>query len=761
MLLKQPMSSSTTHRPSQCVIAVVLLAMTAPTAIGSELRPGSAFGTLAAIHAWEKSSDAHVHLLAQSNTADESRSSFYQRHRAAIGVVISLVLLQAVVIVLLIFDRSRRRRAEQALRGVLKAAPIGIGVMRGREFQQVNDGLCQMLGYTESELVGQPVRMLYKTDEEYRRVGELGYDQLEELGMTSIETQWISRDGCSLDIILRLAALGGQAVSSGVTFAAMDVTHRRRAESELREQERMLRTLLSNLPGMAYRRRNDAEWSLEFASEGCCALSGYMAQALLGNREVPFVSLIHPDDRAAVCSEVKAAIQEKRSFEVTYRINTAQGAVRWVLDRGMAIGSSHDRPVVIEGFMSDITERRRAQDEREKLEDQVRYTQKMEAVGQLAGGVAHDFNNLLTVISSHAEMVRGQVPAGSEIFESMKMMERAVEQATSVTRSLLTFSQKLRTDRKRVNLCQTVDESAKMLWRTMPAAIQISLKTDCDPQPWICADATQIHQIILNLAINARDAMPKGGTLTIAVERPALATFSEGDEQVRKLGARLVIADTGTGMSDKTRARIFEPFFSTKGPGRGSGLGLAVVHGIVKEHEGAIEVSSTEGAGTRVTITFPCVDPADVDREVEELAIPRGAGETILLADDYPYVRSIIATTLASAGYEILQAGDGDACLKLFSEHRDVIDLLLLDVDLPHKSGFECLHEIRESGAHVPAIMITGRADEVVEDELEEGVMVFPKPFTMAELGRCVRDWLRRYKERSCNDQQSNIRTVG
>ncbi len=375
--------------------------------------------------------------------------------------------------------------------------------------------------------------------------------------------------------------------------------------------------------------------------------------------------------------------------------------------------------------------------EKLSLKEQLLHAQKLEAIGSLASGVAHDFNNLLQVISAHADLVKNSIEPDSKVNESMKTVLHAVRQATGVTRSLLTFSHKLRSEKTPVDLCSTVDQAEKMLRHSLPASIELLIETDCEPPPWVNADSTQLQQIILNLSVNARDAMPDGGTLRISVSPPIVPASSQMPSGSEAPVARIVVSDTGTGISPAIQKRIFDPFFTTKEREQGTGLGLSITHGIVKDHEGRIEVESRVGVGSTFTTYLPCTSQTrDIGPDQRETAPPKAHGELILLAEDNRQVRDAITTTLVSAGCEVVQAADGDAFLEILQRYGQVAQLLILDVDLPKRTGLTCLREIRAQGSRTPAIVITASPDIQVDEQLDEYTILLPKPFPVSELQR-------------------------
>ena len=297
---------------------------------------------------------------------------------------------------------------------------------------------------------------------------------------------------------------------------------------------------------------------------------------------------------------------------------------------------------------------------------------------------------------------------------------------------------KLPADKTKVDLCATVDSMLRMLPRTLPASISLTVDTTCDPKPWVYGDATQLQQVVLNLVVNARDAMPGGGHMILAVtnvkEPGANGGFSF---------ARLVVREDGVGIPPEGSARVFDPFYTTKARGQGTGLGLAVVDGIVRGYGGHIEVQSSVGAGATFTVDLPSVAAGTAESPGVKVAAREGRGELILLAEDQEQVRAVLALTLESLGYEVVQAADGDALLERFREHRERIRVLVLDVDLPKRSGIECLRLIRKEGVMIPAIVVTGSAGVQLGPQDVETTLL-RKPFPMSSLGEVVFEMLHR-----------------
>jgi PAS domain S-box-containing protein len=514
-----------------------------------------------------------------------------------------------------------------------------------------------------------------------------------------------------------------------------DVTQRRQAEAQVQESRRTLLTLLSNLPGMAYRCRNDPDWTMEFASEGTTALTGYPPDALIGNRTVSYAQLIHPDDRQMVWELVQAAIAEQQPFQVTYRIRTASGVEKWVWEQGRGVYGPNGELQALEGFITDISERK-------YLEEQLRQAQKMEAIGQLAGGVAHDFNNLLTAILGNVSLLLSNLPPGDPNRELLEATEQAAVRATDLTRQLLGFSRQTVLRLEPINLNHAIEEVLTILKRTIDPRIRVEVKAE--PNLWeVQADAGQIHQVLLNLCLNARDAMPEGGTLRLETANRAVdeRRARRHLEASRGEFVRLRVSDTGQGIPPEIRDRIFEPFFTTKGPGKGTGLGLAMVYGIVKQHQGWIECWSELTRGSRFDIYLPRAAVGATEPAAPAAPVgANGGSECILLVDDEAVIRNLGRTILQRQGYEVLLAEDGQQALELYQRERPRIDLIILDLTMPNLSGRDTLRHLRQIDPSVRVLLSSGYSADHVGDEERELVRGFVnKPYRPGDLTAAVR----------------------
>jgi signal transduction histidine kinase len=382
-----------------------------------------------------------------------------------------------------------------------------------------------------------------------------------------------------------------------------------------------------------------------------------------------------------------------------------------------------------------------------RSERQLMHSQKLEAVGRLAGGVAHDFNNMLTAIMGYANVLREDLPPGQATREAVDGIMGASERAANLTRSLLAYSRKQLLARRPLDLRTALGDAARLIGRVLGEDVRLVLELPPQPLP-VLADSGQLDQVLMNLCTNARDAMPRGGVLTLSADRvelddaQALASGLSGGGDF----ARLQTRDTGVGMSRLVLERVFEPFFTTKPTGKGTGLGLAIVHGIVLQHDGAVSVDSAEGKGTTVTILLPMLAPGDAiaDRADAPAAGVRGGTEVVLLAEDEPIFRAVVRRILERSGYTVIEAGNGREAVAAFAANRERIALCILDVVMPELNGRDALAAIRRIAPRARALFTSGYADDVLGAPAPgaEETEVIPKPVAPTELLKRVRQAL-------------------
>jgi PAS domain S-box-containing protein len=406
---------------------------------------------------------------------------------------------------------------------------------------------------------------------------------------------------------------------------------------------------------------------------------------------------------------------------------------------GRAVATEDQPADVLEAIAEDITERR-------MLEDQFRQSQKMEAVGRLAGGIAHDFNNLLMVVSGYTEVLLDQLPAGHPLQTKAQAIRQASDRATALTRQLLAFSRKQHLELKVIDLNAIVTDMERLLRPLIGEDIEVSTSlaptTGCTR-----ADAGQLEQVIMNLVVNAKDAMPNGGKLSIRTAAVTLDESYRPENTFIKHGpyVMLSVSDTGHGMDRDTQARVFEPFFTTKEKGKGTGLGLSTVYGIIKQTGGYVFVQSEPGRGSVFTIYFPRVDePIEALNPNPATLASTGGSETILLVEDEESVRQLIRETLESRGYRILEAENGQAALALAASHPDPIHLVVTDVVMPGLSGHEFIQQLLPARPDAKILYLSGYAEDAVSSPINPGDLkaFLQKPFTLQNLTRKVREVL-------------------
>jgi signal transduction histidine kinase len=398
------------------------------------------------------------------------------------------------------------------------------------------------------------------------------------------------------------------------------------------------------------------------------------------------------------------------------------------------------------GIARDITDRKCAHDHKLKLEEQLHHAQKMEAVGQLAAGVAHDISNLIVVIMGSIEQMRRAMREYEAGAPGLAMIEDAARQVSEITRSLMTFSRKVPASKQQLDLWDVVKESVQLLRRLIPASIKVNMRIDLTRAVWMRGNKAQLQQAIINLGINARDAMPAGGQLSIR-----LGSFSqEGDLTLASAPtdgsklAQLIVSDTGTGMPPEISSRVFEPFFTTKEPGHGTGLGLSVVHGIVEDHGGRISVESEVGVGSSFTITLPCLGKGFIRADIEgEMLVEQVERQLVLLAEKHDAAREVMSSSLRSLGYQVIDFGDGESFLQAYDAKGMDLCLLIIDANLSKDSGLYCLERIRNEGCEVPAIVTVDEPSPDLESRLDEYSLLLGKPFQICELVELVRNILR------------------
>jgi len=533
-----------------------------------------------------------------------------------------------------------------------------------------------------------------------------------------------------------------QLIAHATHLAALAI-ERDRDQTQLRAAEDRYRTLVERLPAITYIAELGAGGPWHYVSPQIQTILGYSPEDWLKD-PWNWMHHIHLEDREIAYAAEKEFEEKKELFKAEYRMFAADGRVLWFRDEGVMLHGRDDQPLLMQGVLYDITEHKR-------LEEQLRHSQKMEAVGQLAGGVAHDFNNLLMLIQAQSERLRGRLRAEDPAYADAIEIEHAVKQAASLTNRLLAFSRRQLLQLQVLDLNTVLADTAKMLERLISPDIELSVIPGAAPQ-WVKADSGQMSQVILNLAVNARDAMPQGGLLTISARSVELKAPQTAVQGAIPPGAYTVLAvsDTGTGMDAEVQEHIFEPFFTTKPPGKGTGLGLAIVYGVVKQTGGWVTVRSKTKEGTTFEIYIPSAEASLEDTLPKQKALldyegpHQGHGsETILLVEDQQGIREVVQEFLKRRGYSVLCAADGDDALQVAGDHAHAIDLLVTDVIMPNMGGPELVQRLTQIRPHTKVLFISGNPDQVsLSERVGSAAVVLQKPFPLDILLRKVRSVL-------------------
>lgn len=651
-------------------------------------------------------------------------------------------------------DVSDRKRAEDELREGEKTyrlifegspTPMWITDIETFRFLEVNDAAIQTYGYSREEF-------LSMSSHEIRSDGqnEIYFDYINNIVKKSPDSGvgraglWRHRkkNGEAIDVEIIWSKLKFRG-RPGVLVMAHDVTERKRAAEALEKSEASLaaaqriahlgswETDLKNLDDIS---DNELRWSDE-----TYRIFGFEPRQMAVTNAF-FFRAIHPDDRAMVMVAIAEALQKKDAYDLEHRILLPTGEERYIRERGEVVTDPSGRPVQIRGIVMDVTERR-------QLGEQLRQSQKMEAIGQLAGGVAHDFNNILTVIHGHASLLLLDKTMAKNAARSAQQIVQAAERAAGLTRQLLTFSRRQVMQTRRLDLNEVVSNMTMMLGRILGE--DITLKLHYWPQPaFIKADSSMMEQVLLNLVVNARDAMPKGGQLSIKITVANLNTSQRSFDSEPRIGdfVCLNVTDTGFGINPEHLRHIFEPFFTTKEVGKGTGLGLATVYGIINQHQGWLEVESEVGKGSTFRVFLPTSSDGIVteDGKVLPMAV-RGGNETVLVVEDEIALRELVCSVLEGHGYQILQAENGVQALEVWQQNKHEIDLLLTDLIMPDRlNGRELAERLRADEPKLKVIFTSGYSADVVGKDfvLQRGWLYLQKPYDPQKLALTVRDCL-------------------
>lgn len=630
-------------------------------------------------------------------------------------------------------DRKKAEAAASKLALIVESSDDAIvGKSLDGKIINWNAGAERIYGYAAGEVLGRPVSILIPP-EQRNDLPEIFKRLKRDERIQHYEAVRVRKDGRRINVSVSISPVkdaDGKII--GASAISRDVTERKRVEAQLLESEAQFRSLVHDAPYGIYRVTPDGK--LLHVNPALVAILGFDSEAELMRLNMEKDIFLDPQARQRLIDEYGHG-DEFRAIEAEWR--RKDGKFITVRLTGHPVLEKDKSVAYFEIFAEDITERR-------SLERQLVQSQKMEAIGRLAGGIAHDFNNLLSVILGHSDILEQQVGTNGRFRKSVEATRSAAERAASLTMQLLAFSRKQMIKPMVIDLNKSVQEIQKMLHRVIGEDIELAIRLGPD-LGYVKADPGQLSQVLMNLAINSRDAMPSGGKLAIET-----ANVELDNTYVRQhLGAKpgpfvmLAVSDTGMGMDSDTLSHIFEPFFTTKDPGKGTGLGLSMVYGIIKQNNGYIMAYSEPGRGTTFKIYFP--------QAVESLPTPRqpekemaGGTETILVVEDEVALRELTCVLLQEAGYTVFETSGIEEAIAMAKDSRRKIDLLLTDIVMPRLDGHELANQLLALRPSLRVLYMSGYTDDVIVHRgvLSQGAMLVQKPFAKNTLLRKVRETL-------------------
>lgn len=634
-----------------------------------------------------------------------------------------------------------RRKAEAALKeqkstldSIFRVAPTGIGMVVERKIVQANAKLCQITGYSHEEMVNQNARMLYPTDSDYLKVGKEKYDQIKERGSGTVETRFQRKDGTIIDVLLSSTPVDVDNWLAGVTFTALDITDRKSAERRVQWSEERYRGIVEDQTELICRCNIPGE--ITFANSALCRFYGKSQDEV---RAMSFLAFLPEEEQRQVLNMLDELTPDSPVYileNVGITIGEKKIWCHWTI-RG--IFDDKGRLIEIQAVGKDITARR-------DLEEKLRQAHKMEAIGTLSGGIAHDFNNILGIILGNAELAR--VDDGKEGGLDLECIDEiivATSRARDLVNQLLTFSRKSDDKKKPMAMAPVVLESIKLLRSTLPTSIEFV--TDIPATlPAVMADETQIHQVMINLCTNAADAMnDHGGVLRITLKQVELGLRDVQADPHLQPGRylQLAVADTGSGIPMRHLRRIYDPYFTTKAVGKGTGLGLAVTHGIIINHGGGIRVTSEAGQGTVFELFWPVIEQKVETRAARNVSLPTG-NESILIVDDEDILASAMKISLQKLGYRAQLTTQPAEALRMVTENPHRFDLVITDLTMPGMTGDKLAIAMIKVRPTLPVILCTGYSENMSIEKAKQlniaSYMV--KPVQREELACAVRDCL-------------------
>lgn len=651
------------------------------------------------------------------------------------------------------------REAQQYNRNLFDQSPIGLALCRmDGALVDVNPAYAKIIGRSPDE--AKALTYWRITPEKYRPQEQAVLDSLRRDGFYGpYEKEYIHRDGHCVPVRLSGILLNRNG-ENFILSSVEDITELKKNEAEKQAVESKLRDVMRLTPGVIYQFQIDpnGKRTFPFVSDGIRQLYEVSPEEVYRDAEVLFRP-ISPLDAENLTRSIEESYLNLEPWTYDFRISLSSGAEKWL--RGHSIPQkSQDGSVLWNGVLTDITEKK-------IIESQLLQSQKMEAIGKLAGGIAHDFNNILTVMNGYSEVLVDMLEPSHVGRPLVEEIQKAGNRAADLTSQLLSFSRKQMIQPQVVCLNDMVEEMDQMIRRLITEQIELVTLPEVN-LGFIKIDPGQLHQIIMNLVVNSRDAMPKGGKIILATQNKDFKKEYVTDQVQIPPGKYILLSfsDNGQGMSEEVRKRIFEPFFTTKEQGKGTGLGLATCYGIVQQAHGYMQVESKPGEGTTFEIYFPAVEKIAAEKPAEKKDVlhPRGK-ETILVVEDESSLREFASVLLRNLGYEVFEAENGEAALSFLKQNPDVkIDLVLTDVIMPRMGGRELAETLRAHYSEIKILFMSGYTGEHagVDDQLETSLLT--KPFTLKQVSKKIREVLDRQesvKSESASSRKKNSRKRG
>lgn len=624
-------------------------------------------------------------------------------------------------------ERDAVLHSEQVIHRIFDIAPVGMVLVVSGGIVEANHAIVALSGYAREALTGMAFVQLFADAHAYEAIGRWMEAPPAVRGVSVFEARLAGGSAGVRDVRVELLALEPDDPARGVIATILDITEQKAAERQLEEGRRLLASLMDSLPGMAYRCRFDKDWTMEFVSRGGEELTGYARESMLGNKEIAYADVIHPDDRERVYQTIDG-MQRGEHFVVEYRIVRADGEVRWVWEQGRVVEKDVSGHPMVEGFILDITERR-------KLNENVLYMKKSESLAAMAGGVAHDFNNMLAAMIGNAELALEQVGDAQEVRHCLADLLAAGNRAAGLCHQLLSFCGNTRISDQVVDTSRLIHELTPLIRSTIHPDVTLHFDFG-EALPGVRGDGAALRQLILQVVVNAAEAYQgKPGTVDVATGFAELDGRELADAVPVAAAPRgpyvwIEVRDRGCGISADVRRRMFDPFFSTKFTGRG--MGLAAAQGIVRAHQGVMEVHSAPGRGATFRIYLPAAEQLAMSPPKPVASLLTATINRVLVVDDDPAMRLMLERMLRGDRIQVEVAADGGEAVRIFRKQPEAYDLVLMDLTMPVMDGIEAFLQMRSLVPGVRVILTTGYSEEMILGRIDPRsfAAILIKPFT-------------------------------